>query len=62
MKLVPNKLPKRIRVLVQEIISGKSKTGKPGTVNTKSKTYLFLEVTYDEFVKRFEDWIKTQSK
>lgn len=61
MKLLPTKLPKRIRVLIQEIESGESRKGKPGTIVLKSKTYQILEITFEEFNKRFVEWMKNQS-
>ncbi len=62
MKIIPNKLPKRVRVFIQEVESGKTKKGKPGTQTIHSKTYQFTEIDYNEFVKRFEQWINTQAK
>ncbi len=57
------KLPKRVKVILQEIESGITKKGgKKGTMLYRSRTYQFLGIEYDEFIKRFETWIEKQSK
>jgi len=61
MKLIPKKLPNRIRVYIQEIESGVTKKGKPGTETKQSRTYQFEEISYADFIKRFETWIKSQT-